>query len=60
MPLQPHRTGVAEDDVTGFGQVLVQLQPGSASPSIRHDRTLRWFTASTISGKRSLQSMPVR
>jgi hypothetical protein len=28
------------------------------SPSIRQERTLRWFTASTTNGKRSLQSLP--
>jgi hypothetical protein len=31
----------------------------TASPSIRQDRTLRWFTASTISGKRVVQSLPL-
>jgi acyl-CoA synthetase (AMP-forming)/AMP-acid ligase II len=30
------------------------------SPSIRQDLTLRWFTASRISGKRSDQSLPRR
>ena len=32
----------------------------TTSPSIRQDRTLRWFTASTTSGKRSDQSLPRR
>jgi hypothetical protein len=30
----------------------------TTSPSIRTDRTLRWFTASTIRGNRSDQSLP--
>ena len=30
------------------------------SPSIRHDRTVRWFTASTTSEKRVVQSFPLR
>jgi hypothetical protein len=30
----------------------------TTSPSIRQDRTVRWFTASTISGK--VQSLPLR
>ena len=30
----------------------------TTSPSIRHERTLRWLTASTISGKRLDQSLP--
>jgi hypothetical protein len=30
----------------------------TTSPSIRQERTLRWFTASTTSGKRSAQSLP--
>ena len=32
----------------------------TTSPSIRQDLTLRWFTASTTSGKRSDQSLPRR
>ncbi len=32
----------------------------TTSPSIRQDRTLRWFTASTTSGKRPDQSLPLR
>jgi hypothetical protein len=32
----------------------------TTSPSIRQDRTLRWFTASTISGKRADQPFPRR
>jgi hypothetical protein len=30
------------------------------SPSIRQERTLRWFTASTTKGKRADQSFPLR
>ena len=32
----------------------------TTSPSIRQERTVRWFTASTTSGKRADQSLPRR
>ena len=51
------RVAVGFDEAANTATPL--LSQATASPSIRHDRTLSWFTASTISRYRGAQSWPV-
>ena len=64
---RPRKIGADEDKDPGVEErlLLVPAVPehmehrdASLIATIRHERTLRWFTASTISGKRLDQSLP--
>ncbi len=52
--------GPRRDRVEAPGLALSLWPQHTTSPSIRQERTLRWFTASTTSGNRSDQSLPRR
>ena len=51
--------GASQPTLLGPIRICI-VRRSTPSPSITHDRTLRWFTAPVTSGQRLVQSLPLR